>query len=83
MDKETVLLDFIKGEIMHGRNSNITSDENLLESGILDSLGILQLVAFVEKQFGLTIPDKDVVFENFSSIRVLSEYLEKLEGMNK
>ena len=82
MDKKSILLGYIKEEIMHGRGSNITADDDLLKAGILDSLGILQLVAFIEKQFGLQVPDEDVIFENFFSVSALSNYLQKLEADN-
>jgi len=49
--------------------------EDLLSSGILDSLAILQLVAFIDEQFGIEVPDQDVVYENFNSIQSLVSYL--------
>ena len=72
----TALTTFIKEEILHGRARNLSVDEDLLTAGILDSLGMLRLVGFVESQFGLKVPDEDVVFENFNSISALSRYLE-------
>jgi acyl carrier protein len=78
MDRKTALTEYIKDEIMRNRNAKLDPDQDLLSAGILDSLGILQLVAFVEEKFGIKIPDEDVVFENFMSINALVSYLEKL-----
>jgi acyl carrier protein len=76
MDRKTALIEFIKNEVMRNKNAKLDENEDLLSAGILDSLAILQLVAFIEDQFGIKIPDEDVVFENFQSINALTAYLE-------
>jgi acyl carrier protein len=75
MDTSTLLLDYIKKELLRGRNANLTVDTDLLGAGIVDSLGILQIVAFVDERLGKQIPDEDVTYENFHSVRVLADYL--------
>lgn len=77
MDRKTALIEFIKNEIMRNKNARLNEDEDLLSAGILDSLAILQLVAFIEDRFGIKVPDEDVVFENFQSINALVTYLEQ------
>jgi acyl carrier protein len=77
MDRTTALTEFIKTEIMNNRSVNIDPNQDLLGAGILDSLGILQLVAFIEEKFGVQVPDEDVIFENFQSINALAGYLER------
>jgi acyl carrier protein len=77
MDRKTALIDFVKNEVMRNKNARLDENEDLLSAGILDSLAILQLVAFVEDRFGVKIPDEDVVFENFQSINALNTYLER------
>ena len=77
MDQETILAHYIKSEILHGRNVDLNEDEDLLGTGILDSLSILQLVAFVEERFGIRVPDEDVVYDNFKSINSLVGYLQQ------
>lgn len=76
MDRRTALTTYIKQEIMRNPKANLRGDEDLLGAGILDSLAILQLVAYIEDEFGFKIPDEDVVFENFQSIDALAGYLE-------
>jgi acyl carrier protein len=78
MDKKTILAGFIKNEIMRNRNARLKDDEDLLSAGILDSLGILQLVAYIDKTFNLQIPDEDVIYENFQSINSLESYLSNI-----
>lgn len=76
MDRKTALSNYIKNEIIRNPKANLGDDEDLFSAGILDSLAILQLVAFVEDNFKIKIPDEDVVFENFQNINALVGYLE-------
>lgn len=75
MDRRSALQNYIKQEIMRNPNAKIQDSDDLLSAGILDSLAILQLVAFIEENFKIKVPDEDVVFENFQSIAALDEYL--------
>jgi acyl carrier protein len=51
--------------------------DSLLERGILDSTGILELVAFLEEEFGATIADDELVPENLDSVSNILGYLER------
>lgn len=75
MHPEPILTDYIAREIVRGNESQVNVNADLLATGILDSLGILQLVAFIEERFKIRVPDEDVVYENFYSITALSSYL--------
>jgi acyl carrier protein len=75
MDRKSVLTQYIKDEIMRNRNADLPGDEDLLSTGVLDSLGILQLVGFIEETFDIEVPDEDVIYENFMSVEALVEYL--------
>lgn len=50
-------------------------DESLLENGVIDSTGILELVFFVEDQFEIQIDTSEVLPENFDSINRLAAYI--------
>ncbi|MDI3308940.1 MAG: acyl carrier protein [Acetobacteraceae bacterium] len=56
--------------------ASLGEDESLLEAGLIDSTGVLELVAFLEQHFGLRIPDADMVPENLDSVRGLVTYVE-------
>lgn len=77
MDRSGVISDYIKTEIMRNKNARLDPGMDLLAAGILDSLGILQLVAFLDDKLGIRVPDEDVVYENFNSVNALVEYLSK------
>lgn len=76
MDIQALLMNYVKGEFLHGRNTTITPDDDLLDSGIINSLGLLKLVAYLEDDIGIEIPPEDVVYENFHSVAALTTYLE-------
>ncbi len=46
----------------------LTDDVPLLDMGILDSLGIFQLISFLESEFGIEVPEEDLLPEHFGSI---------------
>ena len=77
MDREAALMEFVGEELLRGRKGDLSPDEDLLSTGIIDSLGILRLVSFIEERFGIQVPDEDVVYENFSSVKALVDYLQQ------
>jgi len=50
-------------------------DASFLESGIIDSLGIIELVTFVEKKYGVSVADNELLPENFDSVAKLGSYI--------
>jgi acyl carrier protein len=79
-EHENALAEFIRNELLHGRKVALTADADLLSAGIVDSLGILRLVAFIEDRFGVKVPDEDVVFENFQSLQAMGTYVSQRLG---
>lgn len=55
---------------------DFADDQSFLGTGIIDSLGVAQLVAFVEAEFGLKVRDVDLVPENFDSVALVSAFVE-------
>ena len=54
----------------------IGDSESLIEAGLIDSTGVLELVAFLEGEFGLRMADAEIVPENLDSIRAIVAYVE-------
>jgi acyl carrier protein len=52
-------------------------DENLLAAGLIDSLGVIKLIVSLEKAFGISVGDEDVVPENFQSLHSLALFVEQ------
>lgn len=57
--------------------ADVPEDENLLANGMIDSLGILKLVSFIENRFEVEVPDEDVTVQNFRSLKDIGDYLER------
>jgi acyl carrier protein len=55
-------------------------DENLLAQGIIDSMGILNLVSFLEARFGITTCDEDLIPENFMTLEALRAFVERKQA---
>jgi acyl carrier protein len=51
-------------------------DASFLEEGIVDSLGIMDLVCFIEETFGLAVADEDLTPDNFDSVNKLANYVQ-------
>ncbi len=78
---ETVISDFISQELVRDPALLPLTDETaLLESGILDSLSLLQLVVFLEERFGITVGDADLLPEHFASVHTVCAYLRGRES---
>ena len=56
---------------------SLAPDEDLLEQGIIDSMGIMKIIAFMEDTFGINIDDEDVVPENFQTLACMLEFVEQ------
>ena len=67
---------FVLEQFPLARRRPLSDDDSLLESGIVDSLGILELVNFVIEQFGVEVTDEDLQPENFDSIASLTTFVE-------
>ena len=52
-------------------------DESFLKSGIIDSLGMMDLVAFLEKEFGVSVTNAELVPENLDSLANLCAFVER------
>lgn len=55
--------------------ADFADTQSLLESGVMDSTGILELVAFLEAEFPLTMADAEIVPENLDSIAAITSYV--------
>jgi acyl carrier protein len=57
--------------------SEFSNTDSLLENGVMDSTGILELVAFLESDFAIQMSDAEIVPENLDSIAAIAAYLER------
>lgn len=55
----------------------LTDDASLLDRGIIDSTGVLEVVAFLESEFGITVDDSELLPENLDAIGRIAAFVEK------
>jgi len=66
---------FIAKTFPLARRRNITHNDNLLSGGVIDSLGVLEIVTFLQQEFSLEISDDELTPENFESIHSISQFV--------
>ena len=72
------LIDFVSDDLlMREPDQKIAIDEELLLSGLLESIAIMRLVAFVENASGISIPPENVTLENFASVEAILSFLDQ------
>ena len=72
----------IISKISNNPQLNITPDFSLINSGILDSLTIIQLVNEIEDYFGIMINEEDLTIENFTTIVQIEKLIKKYKKGN-
>ena len=70
-----VLHKFITREFAGDANMSIDYEDDLFASGLLDSLGVMRLIRFIEATYHCSIPVEDIIPEHFSSIQRISAYV--------
>lgn len=79
-DIERETRDFLISTFLSGRSEQLRSDDALL-GNVIDSMGVLELVGFLERTFAISVPDEDVVAENLGSINSITTYIvQRLPG---
>jgi len=68
---------FIMENFLFGNDQGLNDDTSFLDEGIIDSTGILELVSFLEEEFGISVEDEEILPENLDSIKNVVAYLER------
>ncbi|MCC5977982.1 MAG: acyl carrier protein [Salinarimonas sp.] len=73
---ETALRSFITENFLFGDDSRtIAGTDSLIQNELMDSTGILELVAYLEDHFGISVADEDIVPDNLDSIDRITAYV--------
>jgi len=70
---------FIADSLLSG--ANIANEEDLLLSGLLDSLSVMRLVRHLETEFSVKVDPTELVIENFTSVDTITTYLESKKAV--
>jgi len=75
---EQEIRQFITDNFLFGElEGNLANDDSLLERGIVDSTGVLELVAFLEDKYEIQIPDSELVPTNLDSVNYLVQFVHR------
>jgi len=78
---ETDLRSFIRDNFLYGDDADsIPGGESMLQAGMIDSTGALELVGFLESHFGISIQDAEIVPENLDTIDALVAFVSSKLG---
>ena len=74
---------YIRENFLFGKDNSLRDQDSLIDRGIIDSTGVMEVVTFIETEFAVTINDQDLVPENLDSIAAISAFISrKLEEQN-
>ena len=76
------LLTFINDEISLDPTQEITLDTDLLLTGLVDSLGVVEVVAWIEEQVDAPVDPTDVVLENFQTVQRMIDFMARSFGVS-
>ena len=72
--------DFIMHEVNPERDlDQLEDDEPLIDSGIIDSLGVLKILAFLDEAFGIDLSSEQIKLENFKTVSSICGLIEKAQ----
>jgi len=67
---------FIVSNFLFGQGGDsLSGEESFLDRGIIDSTGVMELVSFIEEQYGITVGDRELVPENLDSLSNVSRFV--------
>lgn len=76
-DHLTTNLLYVEDEYEYDDNSSF------IGSGLIDSMGVMELVTYVQSSFGITVKQKDIVPDNFDSINKLAAFIRREQALNQ
>jgi acyl carrier protein len=80
MNYKTGVKDFVVSNLLFGAAGDLKDNMSFLDSGTVDSTGVLEIIMFLEETYGLKIDPEEMVPENLDSIDRISEFLTRKLG---
>lgn len=77
MNVQKEVRNFLYEESLKEEFEDLTPDDSLLERGIIDSVRMMDLIAFLEDKFSIKVDDDDLYPENFESLAAIENYVKQ------
>ncbi len=74
---EAKLIDYIRNQLVSESLPELKADSNLVVDGVLDSTALMQMVLWIEDEFGIAVDVEDMTPENFGTVRNMADYLRR------
>ena len=74
------IMEYVGTELLVDPELGLGEHEEFLMSGRIDSMGVMRLVSFISEEFSITIPNEDLVADNFGSVEAIDAYLSRYGG---
>ena len=76
MDIVTKIRQYISQNLLFSEDGfHYSDDDSLLGEGIIDSMGVMEMVVFIEQEYAIAVPDLEITPENFDSVKKLAKYI--------
>ncbi len=83
MQLRSDIKNFIVDNFLYGQDDGTLGDDvSFLSTGIIDSTGVLELVSFIEEEYGISVEDEELIPDNLDSIQKLSDFVQRKMGNN-
>ncbi len=82
MDYAEQISNFVVNNFLFGDRSRLQNDTSFLDSGIIDSTGILEVITFMEETFGTKVNDDELLPENLDSVDNIVSFIAKKKNGN-
>ena len=77
MDVKQQVRDFITSNFYVADGASLGDNASLLEGGIIDSTGVLEVITFVEESFGIAVKDNEMLPDNLDSIECIANFVNR------
>lgn len=78
---EQQIRNFIVENFLFGESNNgLNDDDSLLEKGVIDSTGVLELITFIEETYGIKVNDEELIPENLDSISNVTNFIKRKQS---
>ena len=77
MTEEAKIRQFLLDSYLMSEDEKVEDDDSFIEKGVLDSTGVLELVAFLEEEFSVKVLDDELTPENLDSIRLVADFVRR------
>jgi len=75
------LTSYIRQNLLRDDSSVLGPDDSLIDAGALDSVGLMNVLSFVESHAGVKVPDSEVIPQNFESVTAIEALVQRLRSL--